>query len=163
MRFGQDCILNIELKSELSGSKNENEKKVLDQLKKNYYYLNMVSPRMELITYVENEGFYKYSFENDSIGMISAHEVAEIMKNHIYDETIDPSSIFVPSKYLISPFNTTERFIRDEYFLTQRQAEIKTIILNRGFQFEAYCLTANAGTGKTLLMIYVYQYSSHMM
>lgn len=152
LRFGQDCILNIELKSELSGSKNENEKKVLDQLKKNYYYLNMVSPRMELITYVENEGFYKYSSENDSIGMISAHEVAEIMKNHICDETIDPSSIFVPSKYLISPFNTTERFIRGEYFLTQHQAEIKTIILNRGFQFEVYCLTANAGTGKTLLI-----------
>ena len=57
-------------------------------------------------------------------------ELSELIKNLLaqaVNYSIDSDKLFVPSNYLISPFNNTQRFIRDEYFL-------------------------NAGTGKTLLM-----------
>lgn len=152
LRFGYDNILNIEFKSELTGTKSENEKKIYKQLKINHYYLKMVSSSIDLIMYVENDGFYQFSADTDSIRRILAKDAVEIMMNHRWDETIDPCNVFIPSNYLISPFNTTEKFINGEYFLTQHQLEIKKDIIAGGNQFEFYCITANAGTGKTLLI-----------
>lgn len=55
---------------------------------------------------------------------------------------------------MISPFNSTEQFINGEYFLTTTQQKIKTEIKEKlvtdGFVY--FCIAANAGTGKTLLL-----------
>jgi hypothetical protein len=37
--------------------------------------------------------------------------------------------LFNPSNYLVSPFNSTDRFIKNEYFLTNQQENIKASIL----------------------------------
>lgn len=55
---------------------------------------------------------------------------------------------------MISPFNSTDKFINNEYFLASGQQNIKEEIIeelnNNPFMF--FCISANVGTGKTLLM-----------
>lgn len=65
-----------------------------------------------------------------------------------------PDKLFNPSDYLVSPFNSTKRFLADEYFLTHQQEEFKNKILSAiaaasAARFSA--ITGSAGTGKTLL------------
>lgn len=76
------------------------------------------------------------------------------MCSQIVDYSVDPDREFVPSNYLVSPFNSTDKFIAGEYFLTTAQQRIKEEIFNKLNQslFMYFSLSANAGTGKTLMM-----------
>lgn len=70
------------------------------------------------------------------------------------DTTTHLDDLFDPTNYLISPFNTTEEFLKQEYFLNRKQEEIKKDIVkfvetNEG-NFSS--VTGAAGTGKTLLI-----------
>ena len=38
-------------------------------------------------------------------------------------------SLFDPSNYLVSPFNSTKEFVKNNYFLTDHQEEIKNNII----------------------------------
>ena len=152
LRFGDDLILNIELKSEL---------KIVDkleiirkQMEKNHYYLKFLGKPIVIITYVESDGFFVYDSNANAVNSITESDVAEIIKAHKPNRAIDPDKEFISSNYLISPFNSTEQFINGEYFLTTTQQNIKTEIKDRlgtdGFVY--FCIAANAGTGKTLLL-----------
>lgn len=152
LRFSSQRILNIEIKSELKVAKKE--EKILQQLRKNHYYLRFLGKELLLFAYEENNGFYRYDSEADSLVRVSAHTVANAIMQERADYSIDPDVIFVPSNYLISPFNSTDKFIQGEYFLTQAQdkirAEIDNELLENPSKF--FCISANAGTGKTLLL-----------
>ena len=152
LRFGMQDVLNIEIKSELKQA--NKMQKLLMQMKRNYYYLKLLDKPIIIIEYVENDGFFKYNISRDTIERIDAAEVAKIILRQIIDFSQDPDKLFVPSNYLISPFNSTERFINGEYFLTTRQETIKGEIYNalNTYQFLFVTISANAGTGKTLLM-----------
>ena len=68
-------------------------------------------------------------------------------------EIID--ELFNPSDYLVSPFNTTRKFLNNEYFLTHQQEELKTKViesLNSSEIAKFISITGGAGTGKTLLI-----------
>ena len=69
------------------------------------------------------------------------------------DEFDDINKLFNPSNYLISPFNSTKKFMEEEYFLTEHQEEIKTNVMKvvETSTTEFMALTGAAGTGKTLL------------
>lgn len=152
LRFGTEYILNIEIKSELKIA--QKEAKILKQMRENYYYLKFLRKPIRIFTYVENDGFYKYTQTTDALEKIPAAEVAQSIMEQVVDYTIDPDKEFVPSNYLISPFNSTAQFMAGEYFLTSAQQKIKDEIRSelslRPFMF--FCISANAGTGKTLLM-----------
>lgn len=152
LRFGNEYILNIEIKSELKIA--QKELKILKQMRENHYYLKFLGKPMRIFTYVENDGFYHYDDVHDSVVKVQAEIVANCMQKQTVDYTIDPDKEFVPSNYLISPFNSTEQFIAGEYFLTSAQQKIKDEIRSElalcPFMF--FCISANAGTGKTLLM-----------
>ena len=152
LRFGSEYILNIEVKSELKIA--NKELKILKQMRENYYYLKFLGKPICIYTYVENDGFYQYNDINDSVMKIRAEIVANSLKEQTVDYTIDPDKAFIPSNYLISPFNSTEKFIAGEYFLTSAQQKIKDEIKSElGLcPFMFFCISANAGTGKTLLM-----------
>lgn len=152
LRFSQNRILNIEIKSELKVANKEN--KILQQLQKNYYYLHFLGKKMLLFAYEENNGFFQYNCDNGQLIRVTAGEVASAIMGEQADLSIDPDTAFVPSNYLISPFNSTEKFIHGEYFLTQAQdkirAEIDAELLDDPSKF--FCISAHAGTGKTLLL-----------
>ena len=152
LRFGNEYVLNIEIKSELKVAKKE--LKILKQMRENYYYLKFLGKPIRIYTYVENDGFYQYDDKNDDVVKIQSEIVANSMKSQTVDYAVDPDKEFVPSNYLISPFNSTEQFVAGEYFLTSAQQRIKDEIqseLNH-CPFMFFCISANAGTGKTLLM-----------
>lgn len=152
LRFGNEYILNIEIKSELKVAQKEH--KILKQMRENYYYLKFIGKPIHIYTYVENDGFYQYDVANDAVLKIQAETVANSMKKQTVDYTIDPDKEFVPSNYLISPFNSTDQFIAGEYFLTSAQQRVKDEIQNEleRSPLTFFCISANAGTGKTLLM-----------
>lgn len=152
LRFGTQDILNIEIKSELKQA--NKMQKLLKQMQRNYYYLKLLDKPIIIIEYVENDGFFKYNISNNTIERIDVAEVAKIITEQTIDFSQDPDKLFVPSNYLISPFNSTERFINGEYFLTTRQETIKGEICEAltTYQFLFVTISANAGTGKTLLM-----------
>lgn len=152
LRFGTDSIINIELKSELNAD--VKEEKVLKQMRVNYYYLNFLNREIKIFSFVENDGFYEYDIGSDSMHSVEPKIISDMLINQNVDCSADPNKMFIPSNYLISPFNSTEKFINNEYFLTngQRQIkdEIKKELSKNPFMF--FCISANAGTGKTLLM-----------
>lgn len=152
LRFGDDAILNIEIKSELKVANKLT--KILNQMKKNYYYLKFLTKPLYIYTYVENDGFYMYDYTTDSLVQVDGQEVAEQMQRHAVNYSIDPDREFIPSNYLISPFNSTDKFIDGAYFLTTAQQRIKDEIFTElsALPFMCFSISANAGTGKTLLL-----------
>lgn len=152
LRFGDETILNIEIKSELKVANKLD--KIRKQMEINHYYLKFLGKQIVVITFVENDGFYIYDNINNTIGRINESDVAEIIKAHKPNLAIYPDKEFIPSNYLISPFNSTEQFINGEYFLTTTQQKIKNEIKEKleADEFACFCIAANAGTGKTLLL-----------
>lgn len=152
LRFGNDFILNIEAKSELKVANKKD--KILKQMRINHYYLNFLLKPIKIYTYVENDGFYEYDAEADSLLEIDATVVAKSMAYQEIDYSFDPSKEFIPSNYLVSPFNSTDKFMNNEYFLTSAQQRIKDEIITElnDNPFTFFCISANAGTGKTLLL-----------
>lgn len=65
--------------------------------------------------------------------------------------------LFNPSDYLVSPFNSPEKFMNGGYFLTTQQEQIceqiEKRLSDRVTNFIA--LTGSAGTGKTLLTYHI--------
>ena len=151
LRFGDSEILNIEIKCSNAASKLE---KIRKQMEMNHYYLNFLEKQVIVITYVENDGFYLYDNLFKVAERIEEAEAARIIKSHEVNLSIDPDKEFVPSNYLISPFNSTDQFINGEYFLTPHQLKIKSEIQETltKREFAYFCIAANAGTGKTLLL-----------
>lgn len=152
LRFGDDLVVNIELKGELD--EDIKYEKIIDQMRKNYYYLKFLNKPLKLYTYVENDYIYKYNPEVEEITIIDAEELIDVLKNQKINTNINPDDEFIPSNYLISPFNKTKNFIKGEYFLTPHQENIKNEIIQK-LQDDTcsfFCISANAGTGKTLLV-----------
>ena len=151
LRFGDDHILNIEIKSELKVA--QKEKKILKQMRQNQYYLHFLNKPIHIFTYVENDGFYQYQ-DDDAVIRVSPEVVVRYMREQVINYSIDPDKLFVPSNYLISPFNSTDSFMQDSYFLTTAQEKVKEETMQelKETPFMFFCLSANAGTGKTLTM-----------
>lgn len=146
LRINKDSVVNVELKSEA------NEEKILTQLRRNEYYLKFLDKRIVLFTYVQNTNtLYQLNqtgcLETTTFDVLSD----ELLKENREIGYID--SLFNPSNYLVSPFNNTEKFIENEYFLTNQQEEIEAQIFKvlNSPKFEIVALTGSAGTGKTLL------------
>ncbi len=147
LRFGEDYLVNIEIKN------SSTEEKILKQLQRNKYYLDFVSNKTYHFTYIENEN--KLYFLNDNI----IEEVDfKVLGKHLYTQTIkdikDIDTLFNPTDYLVSPFNSTKKFIENKYFLTHQQESIKTNIVKitkDNTKANFFAVTGDAGTGKTLL------------
>lgn len=145
LRIGENSVVNIELKSQ------ENEDKILKQLKRNYYYISFLQKEIHCFTFVsENKRFYYYN--NNKLEVATAENIMETIKQ-IKDIECDIDGLFVPNNYLVSPFNDTERFLKDEYFLTEQQEKIKNEILItiKNNNSKIFSIAGKAGTGKTLL------------
>lgn len=147
LRFGDNYILNIEIKSTNTGDK------IKKQLIKNKYYLSFLKKAVVNLTFVADENKIYALNINNEIKEIIFNDVITILKNQKLSEIDNIDSLFDPSIYLISPFNSTEEFVMNKYFLTDHQEEIKNNIITQfnkvGTDFIS--IIGAAGTGKTLL------------
>lgn len=157
LRFCEKSVINIELKSDLSAlSYEQKTEKIRKQLAKNHYYLKFLNRQIFCYCFVSNDGLYKYDHTVDTVVHVEGTDLLNTLslQNNSFFTQLDLNSLFVPKNYLVSPFNNTDRFMRGEYFLTDAQANIKKDILAQLDKntFFSYCVSANAGTGKTLLV-----------
>jgi hypothetical protein len=152
LRFGSEYIINIELK------KTSDKEKIEKQLTKNNYYLGFEGKKTYHYTYLSESGSL---FKLSRPGEIETAEITELAKllqeqESSHEHNID--SLFQPTNYLVSPFNSTERFLSGEYFLTQQQEEASDIMIKHLFAPTVpgfISLTGGAGTGKSLLAYHI--------
>lgn len=148
LRFEDDYILNVELKRKSSLSDMQK------QLKLNQYYLKFLDLKVfSFVFEAETRTLYTLSTSGDLIKS-ELSSLVDLFKNsnNSYVDSID--ELFNPADYLVSPFNSTERFLSCEYFLTNHQEQICTEIsksISEGGKFNFIALQGGAGTGKTLL------------
>lgn len=144
LRFGENYILNVEIKSEL------NKEKARMQLVKNKYYLYALGKKIKLFTYVSaDDSFYQLD-EDESLQPIKFAEFEQLLITQKLEHYSNLDDLFDPSYFLVSPFNDSEKFINGSYFLTKQQQEFKEKILNSSLQY--LILNGLPGTGKTLLL-----------
>lgn len=151
--IGDRMIINVELKS---GAKPEED--IKKQLFRNRYYLRPLKKAIQSFTYVSSTRIcYQLDEEGKGLSKVSIIEVAQalysIHKTQLFSGEIE--SLFHPEEYLVSPFNSTEAFLRGEYFLTSQQEEIKKKIIssvNNPAGPSILAITGGPGSGKTLLL-----------
>src|SRR5699024_1447089 len=140
----ENSVINIELKSESS------LEKILQQQKKNEYYLKGLQKNLIIITF-ESKSRDLYKLEGEETKKISLAEFKEILQLFKGKPGIgNLNEYFKPSDYLISPFNNTGRFLENEYFLTNQQKDFQNTIFK--YKKQIQIITGNPGTGKTLLL-----------
>lgn len=154
LRFGHNYIINIEIKTESS------IEKILKQQQKNKYYLSFLDKPLHIYTFISNENkLYKLVIRNngDEIEEVTFNELCNILMSQEVVTFNNIDDLFNPSDYLVSPFNSPEKFMSEGYFLTVQQEqiykEIQTKLSDTATNFIA--LTGGAGTGKTLLTYHI--------
>jgi len=145
LRIGKESIINIELK-------NETTEKIEKQLKQNRYYLNFLGKRTFYFTYITEEDKL-YELENDNLVAVDFEKLSKLLFTQEIEEIENINQLFFPSNYLVSPFNSTDKFIDNEYFLTKHQEDIKKKIIDSDKKkYPFFTIKGGAGTGKTLLV-----------
>ena len=147
LRFGQNSVINIELKSINTGDK------IHKQLIRNQYYLSFLNKEVYTFTYISEVNLI-YSLDSErNLIEVQFNRLIEILSEQKTIKLPDVNLLFNPSNYLVSPFNSTEEFIQGRYFLTAHQEEIKkTAIQNiKRVSNTFLSIIGKAGTGKTLL------------
>lgn len=147
LRIDKETVVNIELK------KKSTEEKIIAQLSRNKYYLSFLKRKIYCYTYVADE---KKLYTLDTSNVLEQVSLRQLLGELVSQDVKginDIDAYFNPSNYLVSPFNSTQEFIRGKYFLTIHQEEIKNEILDQ-FNTPNYSIISikgNPGTGKTLL------------
>lgn len=147
LRIDDETIVNIELKE------NSTEEKIVNQLLRNKYYLGFLNRDTFCYAYIM-KGNKLYTLDNtNSLKQIEFKQLTSVLASQNVKPIRDINSYFNPSNYLVSPFNSTEAFVRGKYFLTSQQEEIKSKVLGqlRLPSLSIISIKGNAGTGKTLL------------
>lgn len=149
LRFGESSVINIELKSDST------EDKIKKQLIRNKYYLEYLDKQVYCLTYVSSK---KTLYRLNSTGELKSTSfdyLNRILERQRVEALSDIDKLFNPSNYLVSPFNSTDKFLQGKYFLTSQQEDIKKKVLkdidgaNCG---NFVSIQGSAGTGKTLLV-----------
>lgn len=147
LRIGKDSIINIELKSKNTGDK------MKTQLVKNRYYLKFLDKEIHSFTFVVDENKLFLLSESNEMVEVDIDVLISKLKDQDLQDIKDINSLFNPTNYLVSPFNSTEKFLENNYFLTDHQENIKKFILEEITlpNSKFFSIEGNAGTGKSLL------------
>lgn len=143
LKICEEYVINIELKAEAS------EEKILQQLSRNKYYLSHLNKDIYLFTYIKNNNAL-YTLKDEKLECTNISELVSVLSkgSPAFNGNID--NLFEPSSFLVSPFNSTEKFVLNKYFLTEQQEQIKREVLCDIHRIIA--IEGRAGTGKTLLL-----------
>ncbi|MCM1112759.1 MAG: DUF2075 domain-containing protein [Muribaculum sp.] len=144
-----NIVLNIELKSQMVS-----EEEIAKQLLRNKYYLNHLASKIVLFTYIEATNVF-YQLIGDKLQKCAINDVIGTLNEIENFETGDINRLFKVRDFLISPLNTPQKFIYDQYFLTLQQESIREEIIDcviNKKRYKLWGITGSAGTGKTLLL-----------
>ncbi len=147
LRFGDNFIVNIEIKSEST------EDKIKKQLIRNKYYLGHINKVIHNFCFIaKTKTLYQLNYLGE-LDVVPLNSLVQLLTGQNLIKLESPDSLFNPSDYLVSPFNSTSKFVGDQYFLTGNQESIKKSILSdMSTGVSAFIsLTGGPGTGKTLL------------
>lgn len=154
LRFGEDSIINIELK------RTSDEEKIENQLIKNKYYLQFLGRQILSYTYISSNNKLYALDSTDNLINIDFTDLIESLEKQEVIHIPNINDLFDPTNYLVSPFNSTRSFTRGNYFLTLQQEQVKKNVINnidkKGATFIA--ISGKAGTGKTLLTYDIAKY-----
>ena len=154
LRITPSSVLNVELKSSLPG---DNVERLKQQLERNYFYLRSLKRDVTLISYVGtgNQGQF-YGFSDSKLEKFEIPKIIEIFKKHSEIDGRDLDDLFDPSQYLISPFNKTNEFIQNQYFLNDKQETIRNIIHKFVSSDDLFmAIEGGVGSGKSLLLYHM--------
>lgn len=154
LRFGKDCVINIELKSEST------HEKILKQLKRNKYYLSYIGKKQHNLTYVSSTKKLYFLNNDDILEEVDFSYLDNLLTIQTIVKIDNADKLFNPSDYLVSPFNSTGKFLANNYFLTSQQENIKSKItktLTEATKYTFIAVTGSAGTGKTLLIYDIFK------
>lgn len=147
LRFGSNYTINIELKRTHTGDK------IKKQLTRNQYYLSFLGVETFNFTFVADKKELYILDTNNNLVKSNIKNLVEKLQNQKLRDISNIDNLFNPSNYLVSPFNSTVKFINNEYFLTGQQELIKKEVIKKieeeDISFSSIC--GRAGTGKTLL------------
>ncbi|OBP14202.1 hypothetical protein A5320_16320 [Rheinheimera sp. SA_1] len=149
LRFGFDCVINVEIKSSSS------EDKMLNQLVRNKSYLSYLGKKVHNFSFVSSVAELFYLNDSGRLEKVELSMLEKLLREQVVEDVNDIDDLFNPSDYLVSPFNSTKKFIENCYFLTNQQEEIKNRVISslQTFKTEFFVsITGGAGTGKTLLV-----------
>jgi hypothetical protein len=158
IRFGASSIINIELKSESS------IEKIRTQLLRNRYYLSFLGLPVHAYTFVSSSSTIYHLSDDGKLEVSDTASLLQTVVKQTFGADNNPDLLFNPSDYLVSPFNSTKRFLAGEYFLTNQQEAFKKDILKAFEAVQGACflaITGSAGTGKTLLTFDIVKQLQH--
>jgi len=92
--------------------------------------------------------------KDDELEEVAFIKLAKLLHKQKLSNINDIDKLFNPSDYLVSPFNSTKKFIENKYFLTHQQESVKVKIidvLEDNTKANFFAVIGGAGTGKTLL------------
>lgn len=151
LKITDSACLNIELKSgEVS------KEKIIRQLRQNIHYLKLLNKTtLRSFLFVSSA---KAVYTLDDVGnliRVSIEDLENAINIMGAAEFIELDNVFCPSNTLVSPLNSTDRFLRADYLLTEHQENIKKDVLayvETNTQGRFAGITGGPGTGKTLLI-----------
>ncbi|WP_166668253.1 DNA/RNA helicase domain-containing protein [Epilithonimonas xixisoli] len=113
-----------------------------------------------LFTYISSENkFYKLDI-HDNVIEVDVLIIINLLNRQFIDIDFNLGTSFNPSDFLVSPFNSTDKFINNEYFLTADQDEHKRKIINdiEKDNKRFIVVKGQPGSGKTLLIYDIAKY-----
>lgn len=151
LKISDSSCLNIELKSDAVS-----EDRIKRQLIQNLHYLKLLNkPCLLSYLYISSTNTIYSLDESKNVVTISSNKLTSAINSLDRAVPIDLDSVFLPRNILVSPLNSTARFLSEDYLLTEHQENIKKTVLghietNTQGQFAG--ITGGPGTGKTLLI-----------
>lgn len=146
IKVTKNAVINIELKSA-----RVSDAKIIHQLKQNKYYLHLIHKPLYQYTYVMTENIF-YKMENDALVEASLQEVRKILQSHKKAINIDLNTIFKPENIFASPLYMTDRFIANDYLLTDSEQLVERQILKLLEENEDIIVQGSSGSGKTMVL-----------
>lgn len=144
LRFSNDSILNIELKS-----KKISDEEIKNQLMRHKFVLGCIDTDKNIYTFTYvSETKELFTISDESLIKVSIVDLCSIIsldyiENNLLED-IDADS------FIVSPYSDIERFTTHRYFLNNEQKKIVQDILSTTKKVSM--IKGGAGTGKTLVL-----------
>nr|WP_014017771.1 DNA/RNA helicase domain-containing protein [Lactococcus lactis]AEK97247.1 conserved hypothetical protein [Lactococcus lactis subsp. lactis bv. diacetylactis] len=145
LRFSNEAILNIELKSQIIPLK-----EIQDQLDRHNYLLGCLPGNKKVILYTFISSEKKvYVFKDEELRESTLEELFNSIPDDYYEE--NPLLNLKSEDFIISPYSDIDRYLNARYFLNSEQKKIVREVTSKP-SGEHVMIKGGAGTGKSLVL-----------